>query len=70
MPVTYDVVVYFDRDPEGDLKAGDAMEATLRPPSAPHDRSRTSTPAPSIRRRANFKMRGSWRSLERSILMR
>jgi hypothetical protein len=28
MPVTYYVVVYFDRDAEGDLKAGEAMEVT------------------------------------------
>jgi hypothetical protein len=26
MPVTYHVVVYFDRDEEGDLKAGEARE--------------------------------------------
>jgi hypothetical protein len=27
MPVTYHVVVYFDRDEEGDIKAGEALEA-------------------------------------------
>jgi hypothetical protein len=68
MPVTYHVVVTFDRDDEGDLKAGEAREAPNPwPRSAPPAACRSSMPArwpfrvPASRPPDNSRTPSSWR---------
>jgi cold shock CspA family protein len=68
LPVTYHVVIAFDRDAGGDLKPGEAREVMVQSwPNPELARSRSNTRAlwrslaRAIWRQANFRTRWSWR---------